>query len=215
MNHIMTEKTGCLSDAFKDVTMLLFEQPQDVTQQELNRDLLLLPEWRRKKVLSFRFLIDQVLCAKAYLLLKKGLKDRYGIDDNPAFDYIRHDKPVLRDYPDIHFNLSHCRKGVMCVIADRPIGCDIEEIEEKLDMALCRHCYNDNEVTNITSSEEPCIEFTKLWTMKEATLKLTGEGINNDLPSLFSQDMLSVLTFDTVVRKDAGFVYTVCRYRTV
>lgn len=190
----------------------LLEHPQDVTSEELSRDLLLLPEWRRKKVLSFYFLIDRVLCAKAYLLLKKGLKEAYGIDVNPHFDYIMHEKPVLRDFHDIHFNISHCRKGVMCVVDDHPIGCDIEEIESKLDIALCRHCYNDSEVAHITSSAEPCIEFTKLWTKKEAALKLTGEGINDDLPSLFTPETLERLKFDTVVRKDCGFVYTVCKY---
>lgn len=190
----------------------VFDHPQDVTQEELNQYLLLLPQWRRKKVLSYRFLIDQVLCAKAYLLLKQGLKSLYGIDDNPRFKYVMHEKPVLSDYPNIHFNLSHCRRGVMCVIDDHPIGCDIEEIEEKLDIDLCHFCYNDNEVESIFSSADPCVEFTKLWTKKEATLKLTGEGINDDLPSLFNQDTLEHLRFDTTVRKDKGFVYTVCRY---
>ena len=194
--------------------ILLFEHPQNVTQDELNRDLLLLPDWRREKVLSFRFLIDQVLCAKAYLLLKKGLKDHYGIDGNPDFDYIRHEKPILRDHPRIHFNLSHCRQGVLCVIADQPVGCDIEEIEQQLDLNLCHFCYNDSEVARITASAHPCIEFSKLWTRKEAALKLTGEGINDDLPSLFTASTLHNLTFNTVVRPDLGFVYSVCQERT-
>lgn len=191
----------------------VFDHPQDVTQEELNHYLLQLPQWRREKVLSYRFLIDQVLCAKAYLLLKQGLKSIYGIDEHPKFKYVMHDKPVLSDYPDIHFNLSHCKRGVMCVIDDHPIGCDIEEIEEKLDIDLCHFCYNDSEVEMIVSSTDPCVEFTKLWTKKEATLKLTGEGINNDLPSLFNQDTLDRLMFDMTVRKDKGFVYSVCRYK--
>ena len=122
----------------------VFDHPQDVTQEELQQDLLLLPEWRRQKVLSYHLLIDQVLCAKAYLLLKNGLREVYGITENLAFDYVRHEKPVLRDYPHIHFNLSHCKRGVMCVIDDMPIGCDIEEIESTLDIDLCHVCFNDN-----------------------------------------------------------------------
>ena len=191
----------------------VFEQPQKVTQNELNNDLLLLPQWRRDKALSYRFLIDQVLCTKAYLLLKRGLKTVYGIEDNPKFEYIMHDKPVLSDYPDIFFNLSHCKKGVLCVIDDKPIGCDIEEIEEKLDINLCHFCYNDGEEAQILSAADPCVEFTKWWTKKEAALKLTGEGINDNLPSLFSADYVGNLVFDTTVRKDSGYVYTVCRYR--
>ena len=191
----------------------VFDHPQDVTQEELNQYLLLLPQWRRMKVLSYRFLIDKVLCAKAYLLLKQGLKSIYGINDNPRFNYVMHEKPVLSDYPDIHFNLSHCRRGVMCVIDNHPIGCDIEEIEEKLDIDLCHFCYNDSEVEAIVSSDDPCIEFTKLWTKKEATLKLTGEGINDDLPSLFNQETHERLMFNTIVQKDKGFVYTVCQHK--
>lgn len=192
--------------------ILLFDHPQDVTQIELQKDLLLLPEWRRKKALSYKFLIDQVLCTKAYLLLKNGLKDVYGIDSNPVFDYVRHDKPILKDYPHIHFNLSHCKRGVLCVIDDQPIGCDIEEIEESLDLNLCHFCYNDEEVANITSSATPCIEFTKLWTKKEAVLKLTGEGINDNLPSLFTPALTNSIIMDTHVCQDKGFVYSICRY---
>lgn len=192
--------------------ILLFDHPQDVTQKELHEDLLLLPEWRRNKALSFKFLIDQVLCTKAYLLLKQGLKDAYGIDCNPEFDYIRHDKPILKGYPHIHFNFSHCKSGVLCVIDDQPIGCDIEDIEEKLDLALCHFCYNDQELAEITSSPDPCVEFTKLWTKKEAVLKLTGDGINDHLPSLFTPSLINSITMDTHVCWDKGFVYSVCRY---
>ena len=109
--------------------VLLHDHPQTVTQEELQRDLLLLPEWRQQKVLSFRFLIDRVLSAKAYLLLCQGLRQKYGITEMPSFDYVGHEKPILHGFPDIHFNLSHCRRGVLCVIDDEPVGCDIEEIE--------------------------------------------------------------------------------------
>ena len=146
------------------MNILLFDHPQTVTQGELSRDLLLLPYWRRAKARSYHSLIDQVLCTKAYLLLMKGLKEIYGIHRNPTFDYIGHQKPVLHEYPHIHFNLSHCRKGVLCVIADQPVGCDIEEIQQELDISLCHFCHNDSEVAHITASAEPCVEFTKLWT---------------------------------------------------
>ena len=76
------------------VYLQIFEHPQNVTQEELQQDLLLLPQWRREKVLSYRFLIDQVLCAKAYILLKNGLRETYGITENPAFEYVKHEKTL-------------------------------------------------------------------------------------------------------------------------
>ena len=193
--------------------LYLHDHPASVTADELARDLLTLPSWRRQKALSFRFLIDRVLCTKAYLLLRQGLRECYGIDGNPEFAYIGHDNPVLKDYPDIHFNISHCRRGLLVVLDDHPIGCDIEEIETSLDMNLCHHCYNNREIAEIVASAAPLVSFTTFWTRKEAVLKLTGEGIDDNLPALFDGDLMERVRFQTVVDHDNAFVYTVCQYR--
>ena len=194
------------------MTVLLNNHPQDVTQEEFEKDLLLLPEWRQKKALRFRFLLDRVLCAKAYLLLKQGLSSTFGITDNPEFLYIGHDKPVLKDCPDIHFNLSHCKRGVLCVIDRQDIGCDIEEIMQQLDMDLCRHCFSESEFTDIFSSPSPCTQFTVWWTRKEAYLKLTGMGLIDNLPTLFTTEVMKKIKFETTVDEDHGYVYTICTY---
>lgn len=194
------------------MTILLNNHPQDVTQEEFEKDLHLLPEWRQEKALRFRFLLDRVLCTKAYLLLKQGLSSTFGITGNPEFLYIDHEKPVLKDFPDIHFNLSHCKKGVLCVIDRHEIGCDIEEIEQKLDMDLCRHCFSESEIAEILSSPSPCTQFAVWWTRKEAYLKLTGIGLVDNLPALFSPEILSRIKFVTTIDEDRGYVYTTCTY---
>lgn len=194
------------------MTVLLNNHPQDVTQEEFEKDLLLLPEWRQKKALRFRFLLDRVLCAKAYLLLKQGLSSTFGITDNPEFLYTGHDKPVLKDCPDIHFNLSHCKKGVLCVIDRQDIGCDIEEILQQLDMDLCRHCFSESEITDILSSPSPCTQFAVWWTRKEAYLKLTGMGLIDNLPALFTTEVMNKIKFETTVDENHGYVYTTCTY---
>lgn len=193
--------------------ILLNDNPQNVTQEEFEKDLLLLPEWRQKKALRFRFLLDRVLCTKAYLLLKQGLSSIFGITENPEFLYVGHEKPVLKDYPDIHFSLSHCKKGVLCVIDRHEIGCDIEEIGPKLDMDLCRHCFSESEIADILSSPSPCTQFTVWWTRKEAYLKLTGMGLVDNLPAIFSPEIRSQIKFVTTIDEDRGYVYTTCTYR--
>ena len=194
------------------MTILLNNHPQDVTQEEFEKDLHLLPEWRQEKALRFRFLLDRVLCTKAYLLLKQGLSSTFGITGNPEFLYIGYEKPVLKDFPDIHFNLSHCKKGVLCVIDRHEIGCDIEEIEQKLDMDLCRHSFSESEIADILSSPSPCTQFAVWWTRKEAYLKLTGIGLVDNLPALFSPEILSRIKFVTTIDEDRGYVYTTCTY---
>ena len=192
---------------------LLFDHPSTITQDELMNDILLLPEWRRKKAMSYRFLIDQVLCTKAYLLLQRGLIEYYGIDEELIFEYVGNGKPVLRGYPDIHFNLSHCKRSILCVIDNRPVGCDIEEIETKLDLDLCRKCLNDKEISYVLSSTDPCLEFTKLWTMKESYLKLKGDGINDNIAALFTRDLLDGITLDSHICMEKGYVYSICKFR--
>lgn len=195
------------------MTILLHPSPQLVTPTELQQDLLLLPEWRRTMAMSYRCHIDQVLCAKAYLLLCQGLCQDWGIDcSKPKFLYLPHKKPLLAEFPHVHFNLSHCRRGVLCAIDSRPVGCDIEEIPAELDIELCRYCFNSDEISQIMVSDNPCVAFARQWTMKESVLKLSGEGINDHLPDLLTPDLLSHVSFQSVVRQDSGFVYTVCQY---
>ena len=61
----------------------IFDNPAAVSEQMLKDEMLELPLWRLRKVRSFKFLIDRVLCTEAYLLLKRGLKEGYGIDCTP------------------------------------------------------------------------------------------------------------------------------------
>ena len=49
--------------------------------------------------------------------------------------------------------------------------------------------------------------FIRLWTMKEACLKLTGEGITNDLKSALDGGSWQ---FTTVERLDKNYIYTLC-----
>jgi len=37
-------------------------------------------------------------------------------------------KPYLMDWPEIHFSISHCKKGCGVMVADHPVGMDLEVI---------------------------------------------------------------------------------------
>ncbi len=193
------------------MNILLFNDPQKVSAQEWMSDCAALPEWRRQRAMFYRFLVDRVLCTKAYMLLREGLRMYYGITGNPEFEYVGYGKPVLKEHSYIHFNLSHCRKGVLCVLDDAPVGCDIEEIVEKPDIDVMRRCFNKREIETILRAPNPCVEFTRLWTIKEAVLKLTGEGISDALPSLLTAERMEGLDLTTTVDEEHGYVYSICR----
>ncbi len=179
---------------------------------QLACDLQLLPEWRRKKACAYRRPIDQLLCVKAYILLQQLLKDEYNITRQPEFTFAAKGKPQLKHFPDIHFNLSHCPKGALCAIGNEPVGCDIESIDNKIDMDILNRCCSLQERTMILNSDHQEESFTVLWTKKEAFLKLSGEGLCEDLPGLLESKEAGKVTFETQINRIHGYVYTVCRY---
>lgn len=165
-----------------------------------------LPLWRRRQAESFRFPVDRLQCAEAYLLLCRMLDERVGEGTLPRFAYGENGKPFLPDFPDVHFNLSHCPRAVMCAVADIPVGCDVEVVPTEIDEQLLRFCLSLDEQRRVLRASSPTVEFVRLWTRKEALLKLHGVGLIDDLPSLLSSPLARNVHFDTTVCD--GYVYT-------
>jgi len=170
----------------------------------------LLSEQRREQALRFKHEQGRRTCVLAYRLLQRALQQEYGITAKPLFDYGEHGKPVLVGHPGIHFNLSHCREAVICVVGDHPVGVDVESVGRYKE-SLVNYTMNDGEISRITAAERPEVAFVRLWTMKEARLKLTGEGITNDLKKAL--DDSHRYRFTTVEQLDRNYIYTVCEER--
>ena len=162
---------------------------------------------RREKALKFKHEQGQRECVLAYLLLKRALMEVYGIEGNPEMVEQEGGKPMLKDHPEIHFNLSHCKSAVACVIGDEPVGVDIDRIRN-YNAQLARHTMNDNELQEIENNADEARAFIRLWTKKEALLKLTGEGIRSDLKSVLNRENMH---FD--VAEEADYVCTVATFK--
>lgn len=163
-----------------------------------------LPRLRLQKALSFRRDIDRFLCAESFLMLDEILREQFGLNGCPEFSYTDKGKPYLREYPDIFFSISHCRKGIAVAASDRPVGIDIEEIGNYMDIAAI--VLNDDELSEVIHSENPDICFTEIWTRKESYLKLTGEGLRDDMKHVLPPR--ERVTFKTQTRGYSGYVVT-------
>lgn len=164
-----------------------------------------LPQWRLRKAMSYRRDIDKFLSAKSFLLLEEMLRERFGLDHCPEFSYMEKGKPYLEEYPGIHFNISHCPRAVACAVSDHPVGIDVEVIQQA--GAVAGFVLNRDELSAVNRSEHPDVDFTVLWTRKECVLKLSGEGISDNV-----RDILSVINQElirTAVRADSGYVLSV------
>lgn len=171
--------------------------------------LPLLSAQRREQALKFKHELGRKTCAMAYLLLRQGLRKEYDITECPIFEYGEHGKPAIVGAPHIHFNLSHCREAVVCAVGDRPVGIDVESIRQ-FHVSLVHYTMNPREVELIEQTSEPELEFIRLWTCKEAVLKLSGRGISNNLKDVLT-DFDGQL--ETIVNAERGYVYSIARER--
>ena len=177
---------------------------EDIWDFDLDEALRDISEQRREQALKLKHEQGQRLCVLAYQLLKKGLQQEYGITENPIFEYNEHGKPSIVGHPEICFNLSHCKEAVVCVVSDQPVGVDVESIREYKE-SLVRYTMNDEEIREIEPSENPAATFIRLWTMKEATMKLIGTGISNDMKTVIDTTKYK---YTTVERQQ--YIYTIC-----
>lgn len=132
---------------------------------------------KQKRILMQKSKQNADLLLVGEILAKVAIKKTFNINiAEQKFVYTEYGKPYLPDFPDVHFNISHSGEYVACVVSDKPVGIDIQKIEEyKSDIAK-RVC-NENELKQIECSLDKASEFIKLWTQKEAVLKMHGTGI--------------------------------------
>lgn len=183
----------------------IFDIPNEFdASAELGKLLPSLPQWRLQKVMSYRQDIDRFLCAKSFLILEGMLREEFALDCCPEFSYDRYGKPFVQEYPRVFFNISHCHRGIACAVMDKPVGIDIEEIQ--FDEDLAKVIFNTEELEVIRNANEPAVKFTEFWTRKESILKLTGEGLRDDMKMVLPD--ANEVAFTTEINQSAGYVYS-------
>lgn len=122
-------------------------------------------------------------------LLAQGLSDLYHLtftQDTLADALItsEHGKPMLRDYPHIHFNISHCDLLVLCCFDNTPIGIDAELIRD-FRKSIFRRTLSESEKVYFEDCDEtlPFYQqrFYCIWTLKESWIKHSGLGLSQTL----------------------------------
>lgn len=102
--------------------------------------------------------------------------------NNPIYDVNCYGKPYLKNYPKIHFNISHSEKYVFCGVSNQPIGVDIE-CNQDIDLNIAETYFHPKEYEYIMNNEDKNKSFFDMWTLKESYLKMKGVGLNSTLNS--------------------------------
>jgi phosphopantetheinyl transferase len=118
-----------------------------------------------------QFLLGQLLLQRLYRLLFHK--------DLPSVSYEENGRPFFDD-SDVIFNLSHSRDLVVCGINQSGrLGVDIEHVNSKRNwQGIANECFGNEELDCLEKAEEPLNQFYSTWTIKEAIVKLSGQGVH-------------------------------------
>lgn len=122
-------------------------------------------------------------------LIAKALLEEYGLhlDDEPR-SRGEFGKPFFSFQPSIHYNISYSGKYIYCIIAETPVGIDIQ-IETEMDYPLVlKRLVPENRAQEILQAENITEEFFREWVKREAFIKFTGEGLSRDTKKLRLDD---------------------------
>ena len=176
---------------------------------DLEGALPMLPPFRREQALRFRRDTDRRQSVAVWLLLREACRRELGREDVPAVAWTDHGKPYFPDLPDVHFNLSHCTEAAVCALGNEPVGIDVE-VPQNISPELMERLMSPGEREQILSDPCPEVALARVWTMKESLLKLTGEGLREDLDTLL--DGREDVCWQTVCDPSGRYVYTTATY---
>jgi len=139
---------------------------------------------RREKAERLKTPEAKALSVGAEMLLQQAVERVHGICGSLRRAPGEDGKPMLSDYPDIHFNLSHSGHYVLCGLGSQPVGVDIQKMERP-NLKLARRFFASSEADWLWAlpAGQQTRGFYDLWALKEAYMKYTGKGFRLPLHS--------------------------------
>ena len=108
---------------------------------------------------------------------------RGGCAEMPSLSRTESGKPYFTDFPEIHFNLSHCDGMAVCLLSNYECGVDVEQCRP-MRPKIVEKIFTPNEQLALQNSDNPDFLFTQIWTLKECYVKAIGKGIAYPLKTL-------------------------------
>lgn len=112
----------------------------------------------------------------AYRLLAQLLRDEESMDALPEMSRRAKGKPYFPQCPNLHFSLSHSGELSLCALSGGEVGCDIELVQARKE-SFPAYALGSEELGWFQSRGSRWEDFYTLWTLKEARVKCTGEGL--------------------------------------
>ena len=119
---------------------------------------------------------DRKRAVAGVLLARRALAERSGRPESAIQLFWDEEEKLCAAGTELCFSISHSGPCVVCAVAERPIGVDIEPLRRISPKMMRRSC-TEEELAYVRigdSGDER--RFLEVWTAKEALFKLTGRG---------------------------------------
>lgn len=111
----------------------------------------------------------------AYVLLTQLYREETGEVCPPVLKTPQ-GKPYFPDSP-LYFSISHTKNHAFCVLAPYNVGIDAEEKNRQINLRLSQKILSPREKLRYEAAQDKRAALLRLWVLKEAAAKLTGEGL--------------------------------------
>ena len=109
-------------------------------------------------------------------VLLSQLYQKFSGNPLPAIEVSPWGKPFFPGDP-LHFSITHTRRHVFCALSDKAIGIDAEELDRNIRPGLEEKILSPAEYRRWQNSADPRLDLLRLWVLKEAYYKMTGDGL--------------------------------------
>lgn len=143
--------------------------------------LTYISEEKRARLHRFRHREDLLRGLGADLLLRSRIMDDLLMDNaRIRFEYNAFGKPLLSGVSQYHFNVSHAGEWVACFVDSKPVGVDVERVQD-FEEGIARSFFSEDEYRYVMEAgqyKEKRLRFYQVWTAKESYIKAVGQGLS-------------------------------------
>jgi 4'-phosphopantetheinyl transferase len=173
-------------DALPALSARVLRVERPLTREDFDTLLTFVSDERRAKIAAMRHFDDKQRALLGEALARAEILRRAPVDaQNAPILRDEYGKPYLEGRPDFHFCVSHSGRYVVCASGGEPVGVDVETRAPANTRVVERFfARREREYVLGMSTEEGRAEaFRRVWTMKEAYIKLDGRGLGVPLRS--------------------------------
>ncbi|MCL2511507.1 MAG: 4'-phosphopantetheinyl transferase superfamily protein [Bacteroidales bacterium] len=189
------------------VTIKTLWRPADFCASLQNDCISLLGKVEQQSIGRTRKEKDKIDKILGWTLCRMEASLRYGV--HPAeirIGFHEKGKPFFPDFPDFKFNITHGGNIIAVAFCDgHEVGIDVENADRSVNLMIAERYFAPSEVDFLqkTPTQQRPRAFLRLWTVKEAYLKMIGTGLSRPLNSFEIQyDSDKITIYENQILQD-------------